>query len=120
MSKEPVRITGQEGKIKIANDIIMTIAQHSAKEVEGIISIKGGVPRGMMELFENKNDIKKNIKLQDGDDPVIINLSVAVDYGVVIPQVVRKVQDNVKRAVEAMADIPVAKVNVFVQDVIIK
>lgn len=117
MSKDSMEIIGQEGKIKIANDIIMTIAQHTAKEVEGIISIKGGIPRG---IAEKKPSTKKGIKIQDVETPVIINLSVVVDYGVVIPQIVIKVQENVKRSVEAMTNIPVSKVNVFVHDVIIK
>lgn len=120
MSKDSMEIIGQEGKIKIANDIIMTIAQHTAKEVEGIISIKGGIPRGIAELFDKKPSTKKGIKVQDVETPVIINLSVVVDYGVVIPQIVIKVQENVKRSVEAMTNIPVSKVNVFVHDVIIK
>ncbi|SET27250.1 Uncharacterized conserved protein YloU, alkaline shock protein (Asp23) family [Natronincola peptidivorans] len=117
MSKDPMEIMGQQGKIKIAHDIVMTIARHTAEEVEGIISIKGGLPGGILELFNKKTSAKKGVKIENEETQVVINLSVVVDYGTVIPEVVRKVQEKVKKSVESMTDVQVSKVNVFVQDI---
>lgn len=117
MSKDPMEIVGQQGKIKIAHDIVMTIARHTAEEVEGIISIKGGLPGGILELFSKKTSTKKGVKIENEETQVIINLSVVVDYGVIIPEVIKKVQEKVKMSVESMTDVQVSKVNVFVQDV---
>lgn len=117
MSKDPMEIVGQQGKIKIAHDIVMTIARHTAEEVEGILSIKGGLPGGILELFSKKTSTKKGVKIENEETQVIINLSVVVDYGTVIPEVIRKVQEKVKMSVESMTDVQVSKVNVFVQDI---
>ncbi|SDK04206.1 Asp23/Gls24 family envelope stress response protein [Natronincola ferrireducens] len=117
MSKDSMEILGDKGKIKIASDIVMTIARHTAEEVEGIISIKGGLPGSISELFGKKTSNKKGIKIENEETQVIINLSVVVAYGIVIPEVIKKVQEKVKSSVESMTDIPVSRVNVFVQDV---
>ena len=117
MSNDPMEIVNRQGKIKIAHDIVMTIARHTAEEVEGIISIKGGLPGGIMELFSKKTSTKKGVKIENEETQVIINLSVVLNYGVVIPEVVRKVQEKVKTSVESMTDVQVSKVNVFVQDI---
>ncbi|AKL94132.1 hypothetical protein CACET_c06220 [Clostridium aceticum] len=119
MSKDPMEIIGEKGRIKIAHDILMTIARHTAEEVEGIVSIKGGLPGGIIELFSKKTSTKKGVKIQNEETQVVINLSVVVDYGAVIPDIIKKVQEKVKSSVESMTDIQVSKVNVFVQDVVI-
>ena len=46
-----------------------------------------------------------------------IELNVAVEYGMRIPEVVASVQENVKRTVEAMTGLKVDKVNVNVQNI---
>ncbi len=118
MSDNPMEITGKQGRIKIAHEIIMTIARQTAKEVEGIKSIRGGLPGGILELFSKKTSRKKGVKLEKEEDHVIINLAVVIEYGVIIPQVIRKVQEKVKTSIESMTDIKVSDVNVFVQDII--
>ncbi len=119
MSNNPMEIEGKEGKIKIAHDIILTIARHTAKEVDGIVSIKGGLPGGIMELFSKKTTTKAGVKVEKLDTEVVINLAVVINYGAIIPEVVRKVQEKVKASIESMTDVQVSKVNVFVQDIII-
>jgi len=44
---------------------------------------------------------------------------VVVEYGVRIPDVALKVQENVKKAVESMTGLEVSAVNIHVQNVII-
>ena len=46
-----------------------------------------------------------------------MDLSIIVDYGVRIPEVAWKIQENVKRAVESMTGLQVVEVNVHVQGV---
>ncbi|MCC5910712.1 MAG: Asp23/Gls24 family envelope stress response protein [Clostridiaceae bacterium] len=112
-----MEISGKQGKIKIAHDIVMTIARHAAEEVEGITSIKGGLPGGIGELFSKNTSNKKGIKIQSQETQVVINLSVVVKYGTIIPEVIGQVQEKVKSSIESMTDIQVSKVNVFVQDI---
>ncbi|WP_049765210.1 Asp23/Gls24 family envelope stress response protein [Alkaliphilus metalliredigens] len=112
-----MEVTGEHGKIRIANDVIMLIAQEAVGEVKGIVSLSGGLPVGITEMFSKKTSSKKGVKIQNQETQVVINLAVVVEYGVIIPEVIRLVQEKVKRSIEAMTDIEVGRVNVFVQDI---
>ncbi|NLM03635.1 MAG: Asp23/Gls24 family envelope stress response protein [Clostridiales bacterium] len=120
MSKNSVEIVVEEGKINIANDIIMTIAEYTAKEVEGIVSIKRGVPKVIAEYFNPPFDKGDIMYGKYEHEPVIINLSVILEYGYKIPKVVAKVQKKIAKNIKAMTDISVSRINVFVRDIVIK
>jgi uncharacterized alkaline shock family protein YloU len=62
----------------------------------------------------------KGVKVEVGEKEVVIDISVVVDYGVNIPEVSWKVQENVKKTVEKMTGLMVVEVNVYVQGVYIK
>lgn len=109
-------ISGQ-GKIRISNDVIMLIAKKAVEEVDGVIAFNGGLPMGIMEFFNKNTSSKKGVKIKSEEAQVVINLSVVVKYGFVIPEVIKEVQDRVKKSIEAMTDIEVGKVNIFVQDI---
>ncbi|MDY4948399.1 MAG: Asp23/Gls24 family envelope stress response protein, partial [Clostridium cadaveris] len=49
-----------------------------------------------------------------------IDIAIAVEYGIKIPEIVSQVQDNVKKTVETMTGLSVAAVNVYVQSIILK
>ncbi|HZJ76552.1 MAG TPA: Asp23/Gls24 family envelope stress response protein [Oscillospiraceae bacterium] len=100
------------GKIRISNEVIMLIAKKTVEEVEGIVTLNGGLPTGITEFFG-----KKGVKITNEETQVIINLSVVVKYGVIIPEVIKTVQEKVKKAIEAMTDIEVGEVNVLVQGI---
>ena len=59
----------------------------------------------------------KSVKVSLEENKAIIELNVAVEYGVKIPEVVNSVQENVKKTVEAMTGLIVDKVNVNVQNI---
>jgi len=112
-----MEVIAEKGKIRISNEVIMLIAKKSAEEVDGVISFSGGPPVGIMEFFSKTTAAKKGVKIKNEETQVVINLSVVVKYGVVIPEVIKVVQEKVKKSIEAMTDIEVSKVNVFVQDI---
>ncbi|MCG8542027.1 MAG: Asp23/Gls24 family envelope stress response protein, partial [Clostridia bacterium] len=49
----------------------------------------------------------------------VIDLNVIVEYGIKIPDVAWKVQENVKSAIETMTGLRVVEVNIHVQGVYI-
>ena len=112
-----MEVISEDGKIRISNDVIMLIAKKAVEEVEGVISLNSGLPVGIMEFFSKNTTTKKGVKIKNEESQVAINLSVVVKYGAVIPEVIQSVQEKVKKSVEAMTDIEVNKVNVFVQDI---
>ncbi|WP_243136932.1 Asp23/Gls24 family envelope stress response protein [Alkaliphilus serpentinus] len=117
MSKNSMEVQGQQGKIKIASDVIMVITKKAVEEVKGIISFSGGISKGVVDTTNRKNNPRKGVNVENEEKQVVINLSVAIEYGVVIPDVIKEVQQKVKSAIETMTEITVEKVNVYVQDI---
>lgn len=112
-----MEVVSEQGKIRISNEVIMLIAKKTVEEIEGIVSLSGGLPVGIMEFFSKNTSSKKGVKVKNEEAQVVINLSVIVKYGIIIPEVIETVQERVKKAIEAMTDIEVGQVNVFVQDI---
>ena len=60
------------------------------------------------------------IYLSEEEKVVDLDVHIALNYGVNIPEISWKIQDAVKKNVEAMTDITVNKVNVFVDGLVIE
>ena len=112
-----VEIILEKGNVRISNEVIMLIVKKTTEEIEGIAAFSEGLPMGITEVFGKNVASRKGIKIMDEKARVTINFSVVVKYGIVIPEVIKTVQEEVKKAIEAMTDIEVNQINVFVQGV---
>lgn len=112
-SYEPV-VSG--GNIRIANEVVGTIAGLAATEVNGVAGMSGGVVDGLAELVKKKN-LAKGVKVEVGERQAAVDLYVILDYGAKVPEVAFKIQENVKRAIESMTGLEVVEVNVHIQGV---
>lgn len=104
------------GTVKITNEVVSVIAGLAATEVDGIAGMSGGLAGGIAEILGRRN-LGKGVKVEVGEREAAIDLYVIVDYGVPIPEIAWKVQQNVKKAVESMTGREVVEVNVHVQGV---
>ncbi len=104
------------GSVRIADDVVATIAELAAKEVKGIIGMSGGIADSITEMLGKKNPTK-GIKVEVGEKETAIDLYVVVEYGVRIPDIAWQVQENVKKAVETMTGLSVVEVNIHIQGV---
>ncbi|REJ34016.1 MAG: Asp23/Gls24 family envelope stress response protein [Bacillota bacterium] len=104
------------GEIRIANEVVSIVAGLAATEVEGVAGMSGGIASGVAEMLGRKN-LSKGVRVEVGEEQAAVDLSIIVDYGVRIPEVAWKIQENVKRAVESMTGLQVVEVNVHVQGV---
>ncbi|WP_124727210.1 Asp23/Gls24 family envelope stress response protein [Staphylospora marina] len=98
------------GKVEIAPEVIQTIAGIAASNVEGVAAMSGGV-----EWLGRKNP-KRGIRVELGER-LSIELSVTVRYGYHIPDIGRKIQNEVKSAVESMTGLQVDEVTVRVEGI---
>jgi uncharacterized alkaline shock family protein YloU len=105
---------GDLGKVEIAPEVIQTIAGLAATEVEGVLSLTGGVVSDL-NILGRKNP-RKGIRVELGE-LLVIELSVIVQYGYHIPDVGRTIQEKVKAAVENMTGLVVDRVIVRVEGV---
>lgn len=106
----------EENGIKIADDVIATIAGKAASEVVGVYSMSGGFAGGISEVF-GKKSYTKGIKVDNTDKDIKIDVNIVVEYGARIPDVAYEIQNRVKKAVENMTGLNVEEVNVHVQGV---
>lgn len=104
------------GTIKIADEVVSIIAGLATIEVSGIAGMSGGFAGGIAEILGKRN-LSKGVKVAVGESESAVDLFVICDYGVSIPGVARKVQKNVKSAIENMTGLEVVQVNVHVQGI---
>ena len=106
------------GIVKISDEVVSVIAEIAADEIQGIVEVQHGVSSNISQILKGKKVSNgKSVKVTLEEDKAIIELNVAVEYGMKIPEVVSAVQENVKKTVEAMTGLKVDKVNVNVQNI---
>ena len=99
------------GQVKISNEVVATIAGLAALEIEGV------------ETNTTLTDkiLKNNgVKIQIEEEEVNLDITVVVEYGLSIPEIALKVQENVKNTVETMTGLKVSQVNIHVQGIGLK
>lgn len=106
----------EENGIRIANDVVATIAGKASLEVTGVYSMAGGFAGGISEVF-GKKSYTKGIKVDNIEKELKIDVNIIVEYGARIPDVAYEIQNRVKKAIENMTGLNVAEVNVHVQGV---
>ena len=108
------------GIVKISDEVVSVIAEIAADEIQGIVEVPHGVSSNISQILKGKKSSSgKSVKVTLEEDKAIIELNVAVEYGMKIPEVVSAVQENVKKTVEAMTGLKVDKVNVNVQNIFV-
>lgn len=108
------------GVVKISDEVVSVIASIATEEIEGVVGFQHGVSGNISQIFKGKKNTGKTVKVTLEEDKAIIDIEVSVEYGVNIPEVVGKVQENIKKTVEAMTGLVVSGVNVYVQNIYIK
>lgn len=105
------------GVVKISDEVVSVIAGIAAQEIDGILDYQLGVTSNLSNLFKGKKGPAKATKVTLEEDKAVIDMNVAVEYGIKIMDVVAQVQDNVKKTVEAMTGLYVESVNIYVQSI---
>lgn len=111
---EDVNNNENVGIVKISDEVVSVIAGIAAEEIAGVSEYNQGVAA---HLFKGKKVSGKSVKVTLEEDRATIEILVAVEYGIKIMEVIAKVQENVKKTVEAMTGLNVDKVNVTVQNI---
>lgn len=103
--------SGKIGEVKIADDVVATIAGLAATEVEGVAAMSGNLTNEIVGKLGMKN-LSKGVKIEVIDKAVTADLSITMKYGYSIPKTSKTVQDKVKTAIENMTGLTVSEVNI--------
>ena len=99
------------GEVKIADDVVATIAGLAATEVEGVYAMSGNLTNEIVGKLGMKN-LSKGVKIELLEKSVSVELSITMKYGYSIPKTSKQVQDKVKTAIETMTGLTVSDVNI--------
>lgn len=119
MENKKPEIPNDLGVIRIADEVVSTVAGLAAVEVEGVASMSGGWGTDLVEKLGKRN-LGKGIKVDATGEQTIIDIFIVIEFGYAIPKVAENVQKEVKLAVESMTGLTVSAVNVHVVSVMTK
>ncbi|MBE4910449.1 Asp23/Gls24 family envelope stress response protein [Bacillus luteolus] len=105
------------GKVEIAPEVIEVIAGIAASEVDGVAQMRGNFASGVAERLGKKNH-GKGVKVDLTDNGITIDVFCAMKFGISIPNVAQKVQDNIRQALLNMTALEIDEVNIHVVGVL--
>lgn len=102
------------GSLQISTEVIGKIARCAALEIEGVAEVSCGRQnkkvKGLLEIASLQSPV--TVTMREGTAEITLNL--LVNFGVRIPSVAEKVQENVKSAVQSMTNVTVSRVDLVI------
>lgn len=117
-NKQYVTQMQDNGSVLISEDVIVTIVAHAVEEVEGVVGLNVKPGADIIELI-GKKGWGKGLKVTIGeDDALTVDCNITVAYSQSVVSVAAAVQASVTNALESMAGVKIAAVNVNVCGII--
>ncbi len=112
--KEYWSTEGDQGSIRISEDVVASIAALATSETEGVSGLYSSLTSDIVSFLSKKN-LSKGVRIEIGDeDNVQIEVGFLALFGHNICDVAKQVQQNIKSSVESMTGLKVTSVNVHV------
>ena len=102
------------GRISISNEAVAHIVGRVAAEAYGVVGMAARNPR---EKLLTRDRLRQGITIGGADEGVTIELHVIVEYGLNLAEVASTLRNRVRYEVERLTGLPVAEVDVRIQDV---
>lgn len=115
-TREYISYPDEMGTIHIADEVLAVVAASAALEVEGVSSLAANLSTDLAELM-GKKVYSKGVRLSVANGQVVVEISILIQYGFIIPDVAKKVQEAVMTAVSNTSGMEVSRVNVQVAGV---
>jgi len=101
------------GSLKISENVIETIANTAAMEVEGVSSI--AETGTIKDVFNIKKSLSsRSSKMVITNDTAVIDVYINMKHGFKIQSTSQQVQQKVKDSIQSMTGIIISKVNVHI------
>ncbi len=119
--QSPLR--SERGNTTISDAVVSQVAGIAAQEVEkvqmggGAAAAVGGFLQSVTGGSSGGANYGRGVSVEVGEEEAAIDLTMAVEYGVSIPQVTDAARNNVINRVENLLGLRVAEVNITVNDV---
>ena len=120
MSQSPITQSQREvrtpGKIEVLPNAIHSIAVRAVSECYGVVGIAAPYLRNGRAVLLSDEHSNQGIRVRQVNHQIVIEIYVALEYGLRITEIAHNIMSSVKFSVEKMLGIRVAQVNVNVQD----
>lgn len=103
------------GKIEVLPNAIHSIAVRAITECYGVVGITGPRLHNGRAVLLSPEQRNQGVQVRVTNDQIIIEIFVALEYGLRITEIAHNIMSSVKFSVEKMLGTPVAQVNVNVQ-----
>jgi uncharacterized alkaline shock family protein YloU len=104
------------GRIEVSPLAIASLASQAVLGCYGVVGMASkDLASGIVEILQPSSH-RRGVDVQIVDDRIAIDLYVVMEYGTRIATVAQNIQSVVKYTVEKALGVPVAAVNVHVQD----
>ena len=119
--QSPLR--SERGNTTISDAVVSQVAGIAAQEVEkvqmggGAAAAVGGFLQSVTGGSSGGGNYSRGVSVEVGEEEAAIDLTMAVEYGVSIPQVTEAARRNVINRVENLVGLRVTEVNITVNDV---
>ena len=104
------------GRVTIAPEVLVTIAQLTTQEVTGVYQMSTYWTRNVNRFLGNTR-VGDGVQIRVKNRQVSVNLHIIVEHDVNMLQLGRRVQAQVTRAIEELVGMDVKQVNVHIKDV---
>ena len=103
------------GEVKVADEVVASIAALAAGEVEGVSGTTGSIGQKLMKTVGMRSG--SGVRVDIAGNMVRVDLALVMKYGYNVMETCRKVQDKVKSAIENMTGLNVTDVNIRITSV---
>jgi len=114
-----VCIDNPNGSITIANDVFSNLAGDAATNCFGVKGMAGKNKEGIFQLLKRESMSKGVFVKFDSNNEMIIELHIAIDQGVNIATICREIMKEVSYKVASTTGVPVSRVDIFVDTMIL-
>ncbi len=103
------------GKIEVLPNAIRAIAVRAISECYGVVGIASPRLHNGQAVLLKPEQSNQGVQLRVVNDQLILDVFVALEYGLRVSEIAHNIMSSVKFSTEKMLGIPVAQVNVNVQ-----
>ncbi len=108
------------GNLHVANDALADMVAKAATECYGVVGMTNATSSGGRVKILPEGKQKRGVVVRDAAEGVHVEVFVVIEYGTNISTVSQNLIDTVSFALKEFAHVPLASVQVHVQDIRVK
>ena len=110
----------QKRKLTFEDNVIKKIAGNVSGDIDGILSMNGGLMSNIAERFRSDTDVTKGIDAEVGQKQVALDMEATLEYGADARVIFDQLCDRVYQALKQMTGLELIELNLNVTDIMTK